>query len=355
MKNYNNTISVWRIIFTYLVAIMHFDTIYKLKEPANFGDGWYIAVEFFFIVSGYLLYNQFDKLKVKYNNAFKYTLSRYRKIYPYFVISFFITFMLIGYCREYSSIKQYVKLFVESFWEFIGLQGMGLDRGWSYINPTAWYISVLFINGFILYNCLDKFKKLFVNLVAPIIIMVVYSYLYRNFHHLDVVTPTTGFYINCALMRGMADMCLGIYAACLNKVIKEKVSKIGFLKIISTLSFFGIIIISWRIKQTEIDFLFALVMTFSISVAFLPSNNKILGSRVIRYWSDITLAIYLIHESFRTYIFPLCAGIPQAFGDKLILMAIYLVVITIAAMILDWIVKNVVMVIYDKGKKWLLN
>ena len=51
-----NSIKLWRIVFTYMILIYHFDNAFPFSVEMELAAGWYIAVEFFFIVSGYLLY-----------------------------------------------------------------------------------------------------------------------------------------------------------------------------------------------------------------------------------------------------------------------------------------------------------
>ena len=47
-----NSIYIWRIVFTVLIMVMHFNNVYsKIYENPHITGGWYIAVEFFFIVS----------------------------------------------------------------------------------------------------------------------------------------------------------------------------------------------------------------------------------------------------------------------------------------------------------------
>ena len=46
-KKENNSISFWRIIFTLLIVMLH----------CGYTQGGYIGVEFFFLVSGFLLAN----------------------------------------------------------------------------------------------------------------------------------------------------------------------------------------------------------------------------------------------------------------------------------------------------------
>lgn len=51
-----NMIEFWRVIFTLMIAVYHFNNTYSISWGKwNLTPGWYIGVEFFFIVSGYLL------------------------------------------------------------------------------------------------------------------------------------------------------------------------------------------------------------------------------------------------------------------------------------------------------------
>ena len=59
----NNSIPFWRIIFTYMIVMFHFDTTFPWMRELGLVTGWYLAVEFFFLVSGYLIYAKMDDYK----------------------------------------------------------------------------------------------------------------------------------------------------------------------------------------------------------------------------------------------------------------------------------------------------
>lgn len=135
-----NAIYFWKIIFTYAICILHFNNIIEIRPLM----GWYIAVEFFFMVSGYLLFSSVEQ--GRHQSAFGYTMKRIKKIYPYYLGAFVCTFW--GYCC-FNNLhgKEIVSKLLDSIWEIFLLQGCGLGRGWDYINCTLWYISVLLIVG----------------------------------------------------------------------------------------------------------------------------------------------------------------------------------------------------------------
>ena len=74
----DNMISFWRIVFTYGVVLFH------LFNQYEHWTGWDIGVEFFFVVSGWLLAADLKK----YNRTpYGYTLHRIKRLYPeYFIV-----------------------------------------------------------------------------------------------------------------------------------------------------------------------------------------------------------------------------------------------------------------------------
>ena len=73
-----------------MIMIYHFDTHFFVRSIVCEGGvfGWYIAVDFFFMVSGFLLYQKAEK-DGNTLNAFGYTLGRVKKIYPAYLLAFF--------------------------------------------------------------------------------------------------------------------------------------------------------------------------------------------------------------------------------------------------------------------------
>lgn len=323
-----NMIYIWRIIFTNMIAAFHFDNIYSITKDLGMLNGWYISVEFFFIVSGFLLYQQCKSNKYETNAA--YIKDKYFKIYPIYIITFIITFMF----KTAGDPAGRVARLYDSFWEIIGLQCIGLNRGWDYINPTAWYISALFICGFFLYYLLKNHENITVNFIIPLSIMVFYSWFYRKALMLDFhIVDIEGFFINGALMRGIAGMGLGVIAARLNAYLRENAKLTILWKAISVVGFVSVIVHSAKNGYTANDFPMAFILCICVAIGFLP-NEKIKMPGIIKYWSKATLGVYLIHEVFRMYIFPKTFEYPYDMPGKLKLLVLYLVVVNVSGILL---------------------
>lgn len=330
MKNQgNNMIYIWRIIFTYLIALFHFNEKYRICYDFGYQNGWYIGVEFFFIVSGFLLYRNAVPQKEKYPSTVSYMASRYSQIYPSYILSFLVTFLF----GAKGSFGERMSLLQESFWEMIGLQSVGLNRGWNDVNIAAWYISALLICSYILFFLLRNYEKVTINLLLPLSIMILYSYFYRYKGNLDIVIEMEGFYLNGALMRGFADMALGVVAARLNQYLESHAKNLLIWKGSAIVGFLGIIIYSFFNGHTKSDFIMSLMLTVCVAIAFLP-NSKMQIPNFVKKWSKASLGIYLIHMVFQSYIFPTIWGIPQGINERIKIASIYILVITFAGILL---------------------
>lgn len=328
----NNTIDVWRIVFTYMIVFFHFDTTFPYTARLNLTAGWYIAVEFFFIVSGYLLYQKAVAAD-KAVSPWEYTLHRYRQIYPRYLISLLILFGVIVWARRLNFTDS-VDLLLDSYWELLGLQGIGLDRGWNYLNPVGWYISVMFISGFILWFFLQKHREIFLNLIAPVFVMIAFSNLYRISGTKNAAVDIEGFYINYALLKGMGNMCLGIFAARLNQRMAGKYpeeKQRTRLQILGAAGFAAVILLSSFRGNSTLDCLMSLILMVSVCLSFLPVSHRGINGAFVRKWSKITLNIYLLHEIFRTWIFPMLFPGKHSLPETLLLMGLYAAVVTAAA------------------------
>lgn len=331
-ENKTNSIYVMKILFTYMIALFHYPAfiIYVCSHGGTMG--WYIAVEFFFIVSGYLLYKKIKSDGASQKSAWEYTWHRYKKIWPSYLLSFVVTVFVIAVYNKYS-LKQLYKRVTDSFFEIFMLQGIGLNREWDYVNPTLWYISVMLIAGFIIYWMLINYEKIFVEIIAPLVIVIAYSYLYRNVGSLNAVTDTLGLYENQALIRALADMCLGIYAVKLEERFKSKSDRIAFYKIAADI--LVVIIIFWSLFDgaSKNDFIFVFVFVYIVAAGFLP-RRRMKIDYCIEKWSSITLEIYLVHEVYRMYIMNWV--FPNMQIDRLCIkeIMVYMILITITAAVI---------------------
>ena len=164
-SKHNGSIAFWKFMFSMMILVLHFGTRIN-NELIPTGhirfEGGSIAVDFFFMVSGYLLYTKSKKSKFEDSTIGRqtkdYVLKRFLKLIPFVVFPYIINLviMIIEGKEFYQIVNSvfYLTMFTPN------------STGLSYIYPDGltWYIGVLLIWSTILYPIIskDKNKYLFI-------------------------------------------------------------------------------------------------------------------------------------------------------------------------------------------------
>lgn len=163
----NNAIWIWRILFTYAIAVYHLNNAY------NVNSGWYIWVEFFFIVSGFLLMKKVcEDEKV---TCWGYTLSRVCYFLPIIFLNSMIRLLYDAWVngktwkwilyRAFESVPDYLMIY--------------LFGGSDSLNPVAWYINALVAGGCIIVYLLLYHRRLYLNVIAPFSAVIIYGWIVK--------------------------------------------------------------------------------------------------------------------------------------------------------------------------------
>lgn len=333
MGQNQNTINHWRIVFTYTIMAFH------LFNSYGKATGWYIGVEFFFIVSGFLLAKKEhttadDKASpsLNYRGGVLYVIHRIKQLYPHYLFSFIISFIVFGIINKYSLI-QYIKGLYGSLPEIFMMSMCGLNLK-TMINVPTWYLSVLIIAGYFLYTLLRANKQVFLYLLAPMGILVIYTYFYRYagcIHYSSLgENIVKGLYGNLPLFRGVADMSVGIllYHLWLKKdfvqLFRQRCGK--FVYLLESACYAFIIISSYFYSHASYDFLYILVLSAAIFISFSQKMER-KDSRIVNFLAKLCYPMFLNHNMFRELL-------PRFVPELSIgLLFLYFIVVTLYSMI----------------------
>ena len=181
-----------RIVFTFGVVWHHFVGNFKIWNAS------WLGVEFFFILSGFLLVLTF-KPERSFIDFIKNKWIRFMPLTVFGGMAFLVFEQHIDATRLFSDLFFYART---------GLT----DDGY---NPPAWYISVLMIvSGFYFYM-MKNVKKETVNLLIAVFVFFSSVYVVR------FDDKTIGI-INGRLMRGVACIGLGYFLAEIYKLLKDR-------------------------------------------------------------------------------------------------------------------------------------
>lgn len=335
----NNNIQFWRIVFTYLIVLYHLNNQYGITT------GWYIAVEFFFIVSGYLLASKFERLRENNNkcSAVKYTFDKYKRFMPHHIFSFLVAFCANCYFYKYGIVEAIVDL-IKHWQEILLIQTVGITHGasWAYNSPS-WYLSALLIVGLILWELLNLNKKVFIRYLAPISVIGVYVYLLIFYGNVSEHREIKYVIWSLALLRGWASMTLGVLSYYISKKIKAKNI---ILTVISCCCFIFVIVMSAFYDRSYFDFIYAFILASGVAVAFADNNSyKVFNNLIVEKLAPITLAIYLNHKIFRSVIYLMFPSLTWY------VYLIFILFVTVYSIITYYLIYRYIPKLFDKKKE----
>lgn len=291
-KNKYNLINFWRFISSLLVVAIH--TVTKQQDLGYFIIvSSRIAVPFFFICSGYFLYNKLyeNNKDVRRKNIYKYI----KKIFSIYCLWSIIA--LIFKYDEYfghGNCAEGIILLIRDFL-FIG------------IGNHLWYLSALCFSVYLLYILIWKFNLKFKHVCIISILLYIFSLsadLYYGLIDNTILSKFINGYTDIfgeiwnSFMQGLIFIVMGIGIrkySFTNKIKKPiivvAISYVLFIIEHFTLRYFNIP----RDNNTSI---FLLVLAPYIFITLLTYESKCNFKWIQKYsnlFKDISLTIYLIH------------------------------------------------------------
>ena len=280
------------------IVIFHFSDKYKQLNTAlhcENGNGWRIAVEFFFVVSGFLLAYKCETSDL---TAWEYTKRRFGRFYPDYLFTMLLTLCLMLTAKGMSCVKAWDTVY-NLIDESMLLQGLA----WNYenINIPTWYISTLLVCGYFIYYLLKKHNELFTRFIAPLTCLIAYSYLSQSIGRLsdNVYIKSEVLGLSIAVIRGFAGISAGVISYELYKTLKKyKFTKLGTkaLHAVEVVGFLSVLAAALFKGSTHMDFYFVIFFIVCTALAFSRSKKSaFFNNDVVNYLSKISFDIYLIH------------------------------------------------------------
>ena len=202
----NTTIDLLKFISSIFIIYLHASQFMSLPFYIPATD---LAVDFFFIVSGYLVFRYCAN--IKHNNtsvAVKdLIMSKIKKVYIEYVVSLIMGFIILNIILFEGGKRCLANLILLtgelSLWHVFGLP----TDGWSNV---IWYVTVMALCSGLIYFMVNLIDERSLVLLFTIIILFLFGYLDRNFNNIIVALETGPYcFIPGGFYRGFADMLLG--------------------------------------------------------------------------------------------------------------------------------------------------
>jgi len=271
----NEALDVLKLFFTVVVIAHHSGYISGLLNRG------YIAVEFFFIVSGMLLFGTFEKYPELSTAGF--FVKRAKQLYPEYWFSLVVLLL-----SQIMMGKQAYTHWYSPILEITLTRCIGIPMKTEAINGPCWYLSVLIFGGLLLYYLLRKLPRNIFNATAIGAIAVIYGLLASRSVSIEQ-WDTISSIIYLPFWRGIADMLIGIIICQLPKPhrlmgnILEVISGIGVLALLHL--------------NGNYDYLASVVIALLIwAIRSGRSIIRVLGrNQIVTWFSKLQYGLYVNH------------------------------------------------------------
>lgn len=298
MRKKYYSLDIAKFAFTLMIAVYHMWGYYGVNARGGF-----VAVEFFFIMSGFFLMRQFE-MQASGVTPVQYTWGKIKKYYPHYIFSFFAIFLFINIVEYDNGLTAILKnLFRQATGVFM-LYGTILSDEKTFIyNSMTWYISVLLLVGYILWALLKKHRTE-VMTAAPVIVFWIYAYMCYTLGTTNNWRTHVFEVFNYAVLRAVAGMLLGmlVYQAYSRDLFLLKNSKNGTWGGYIFIGF-GILTVAFIASYRWFNWVsFFYIACFAIGILFLVAGEENSGRTLPKsivlladWMAGISYAIYLNH------------------------------------------------------------
>lgn len=326
--NRNYAIEALRFIFICIICLWHY------HDAAPWLYHGYIAVEFYFILSGFFIFRSYLKNNV---SVLEFTWRKMKKFYLPFLISVILLMALDRkqylFCSDFSA-DGILSTYFSHFHELFFCQSLGLtDR--VAINHPLWFISVLLFGGGILYSMLKNFKQRAISFYIPLICLFGFAFVLGNGNH-SLQNQENLFGLQSWMIRGLSDMGLGILTAYIYEKKKEFFNGRSILvNVAGIVSLFAMLLMT--LAKGNFDYLAIFFVPLIIISSFMEKSmlNKVFSHKICLTLGGLSMYMYFIHLFVASVYWILDGKIDtfQMFPSHFLLV-IYLTSVLVAAIIL---------------------
>lgn len=321
----NYAIDFFRIVFILIVCWHHFQ--FNTKEWIH--TGW-LAVEFFFILSGFYLYKNY---KDKEQTSLDYSKYKIKKMYPHYIFSFIMIFILCIIRSIFKNEFDIVNYGFSGISEILFLQVNGIFLGG--INYPLWYVGTLIVSSFIVYECLKQNEKLFLYIILPISLILFFPYVSTIETGLETWNVSNGIYI--PFFRGLLEIGLGCLVSNIFYNFNDSINNLFKNKLLYIFEIIIYIMAGYLIYNAGHYINYSLLI-FSLIIVFCNCSksltSKLFNRNIFKDASKLTYAMYLNHAFVLTL---LCMVVPRLHMldnlNPLLYMILYMIMVIVYSII----------------------
>ena len=329
-KKRNNRIAsveFWRFLFTVLVCWYHLEIYFSSGKLFPSGTS---AVEFFFVLSGFLLAlsagHHFEKhpepLSPREASAMAVQFV-WKKIKAIFPVLFMVLILHIALNGGGYSRKDWLDAALNSEWDLLFMVGtpFGYQNGMCPIVPL-WFLTALFIAGYV--YCYMLYRNFHFTLyLAPLIGVLLYSYFTLNSSLTLDFYAKMGF-LTAGTVKAFAEMALGMamYRLCTYLQTRKLRPVWGVLcTALMLFSIYRYFTLTIKVNVGMDNFRRIVYIMIIILLSFLNQDviTDLFNNRFSRLLGSISMTMYICHYTLCNPFFDLAAALQKAMPGSALL------------------------------------
>lgn len=296
----NYFIEFLRFVFSVAILLYH-----SWMFIGVYGEGLarrgFFAVDFYFIVTGYLMLNSLNKEGTKngsiFEDSIKFVLKKYIRLLPALLVTFAIGLLFV-YGR---SLPDYKLLFSNTIiGEILQLGVLGYPLT---VNSSWWYLSAMFLILLILTPLAKKYKKTYTLYITPLILIFTLGIV--NTKGIIINDPMlVSFFLRNGFYKGVIFIILGNFAYEISNYLKKIQITKKLSIILTTIELLLYLVLILNLHYEILDtLLFAILLTFNIALTFsnITYTKNIFKHSIWKKLGTLGFYVYLCQISIRTY------------------------------------------------------
>lgn len=312
-KARNGKMDLLKFIFSVVIVLHHGKNVVG-EQNRLFLIGGSFAVEFFFIVSGYLLMSSISKIKTVPNalgtETRRFIVKKYKSFCPEILVAYAIA------CVFYSIVnrEQIMDLFLVTVFEGTLLRMTGIHI--VSINAAVWYVSSMLLCMMIIYPLIRKYPDMAVNVILPLSALLLLGYFCGNMRSPRTPTEWMGWTYRGNL-RAFSELSIGVccYKIC-DWVKQINFTKLGkwLLTVVEYVCYFVLLYYMYYFNATRRDYFFIVVYAIAIIITFSEQtvDAGIFDKKLCYSLGKYSFSVFLSHAF---YAFNLNKLLPENFSD----------------------------------------
>ncbi len=344
IKDKNNEIYILKFIFAMVILLNHSkylvsDELRSTKTLLFYNGS--LAVEFFFIVSGYY----FAKSCLGgYVQPYKLMLRKVKAFLLPSCISYLIAFCGVHIVNKNVAFSSIIKDLLRSIYEPVLLRNAGFSG--IYYNGPAWYLSALLLAMALVIIPLYKYKENYLYIVSPLVAIFILGYMSHTYTSIRKTGVWSTFMYECQL-RAIAEVNLGVFLYAIKRNMNFIFTKAG--KIVMSLIeivLYIVVIVYMQVYHTS-DMDYAIILLISFAVYLSVTQHTYLADlagnvpRIAAFLGKYSLYIYLNQAVW--YV-----AIPKLLPDKSYSFKLFLYIIAVfSTALLVWGIEELL------KRKWI--